>query len=1073
VNSTLSGVVRGETSVNDRAAPAGSPDEPDAPETTAVRGAVVGLATSALIVAGITVLARLVGFGRIFVYSGQVGAGCAGTAYAAANQVPNVLFEATAGGALAGCVVPVVAGLMGRGLRQDADRAASALLTWTLLILLPVSGLVALLSGPISALLMGGRSGEDSCPGAQDLSSTMLLVFAPQVVLYGVGIVLAGILQAHRRFSWPAAVPLLSSGVVIASYLWYGLLAGQKAAVASWVPDRTTELVLSVGTTLGVVALSLPLLVPVLSSGIRLRPTLHFPAGTATRARSLAGAGLTTLVAQQISVVATLLLATRVGGRGVINVVQYAQAVYLLPYAVLAVPLATVAFPRLSAQMARGDTAAFAGTLTAATRAVVVVSSAGTAALLACAGGIHQLFAQLDVVGGDGLEGLDGTVTLFAPGLLGWSLVALLGKALAAADRNRQSATAISAGWGAAVLASLASVSILQHSFGYGPARAAAWGVALGNTVGMSVAGCALLFLARSVAGPGALAGTSRTLMACALGAVAGGSSGRWLQTTWEAGGVLRAAGESLCAAGLGGVVFLAVLLLADPGSFTALTAFVGRRTALRRRRSGVPGIQDGELADGDPADAPSAQRDPAARSEDRGPGEDGSQGERPDLIGVGQGPGARFLWRPGIGDRLGSSWWAGIPWWAGDPGRSGSAASGSVPVGETAQAGAGDPDTEILLVMATSSGGVGRHVAELAEGLAARGTRVRVAGPAATAERFGLGTGRAGFVAVSIADRPRPLADLRAVARLRSLTGPRTVVHAHGLRAGALATLAVRGRPHRPRIMVTLHNALVSGGPVAAVHRILERIVARGADVVLVVSGDLGDRMRDLGAHRVDRALVPAPGRPAPTRTPEAVRRDLGVPPGTALLVCVARLAPQKGLNLLVDAVEQLSGSAGGGRAPVAPRPVLAVVAGDGPLHAGLDRDIAARQVPVRLLGNRQDVPDLLAAADVVVVPSVWEGQPLIVQEALRAGAAIVATDVGGTAEVAGNGAVLVPGGDPQALARALADLLGESAPVEDLRRRALSCAAGLPRAEDAVRQVRALCTELARQACERRTED
>ena len=102
--------------------------------------------------------------------------------------------------------------------------------------------------------------------------------------------------------------------------------------------------------------------------------------------------------------------------------------------------------------------------------------------------------------------------------------------------------------------------------------------------------------------------------------------------------------------------------------------------------------------------------------------------------------------------------------------------------------------------------------------------------------------------------------------------------------------------------------------------------------------------------------------------------------------------------------------------------RPIVAVVAGDGPLEAQLRRRVADEQLPARLLGVRGDVPDLLAAADVVVVPSSWEGQPLIVQEALRAGCAIVATDVGGTREVTGDAARLVPPGDASALAVAVA---------------------------------------------------
>ena len=91
-----------------------------------------------------------------------------------------------------------------------------------------------------------------------------------------------------------------------------------------------------------------------------------------------------------------------------------------------------------------------------------------------------------------------------------------------------------------------------------------------------------------------------------------------------------------------------------------------------------------------------------------------------------------------------------------------------------------------------------------------------------------------------------------------------------------------------------------------------------------------------------------------------------------------------------------------------------------------------------VRFLGVRHDVPALLAAADVVVVPSNWEGQPLVVQEALRAGRPLVATRVGGIAELTGSdGAVLVPPGHPVALAAAVTRLLDDPEAAGWLRRR------------------------------------
>jgi len=134
---------------------------------------------------------------------------------------------------------------------------------------------------------------------------------------------------------------------------------------------------------------------------------------------------------------------------------------------------------------------------------------------------------------------------------------------------------------------------------------------------------------------------------------------------------------------------------------------------------------------------------------------------------------------------------------------------------------------------------------------------------------------------------------------------------------------------------------------------------------------------------------------------------------------------------------------------------PVLAVVAGDGPMAAQVTADAAARQAPLRLLGRRDDVADLLAAAEVVVVPSRWEGQPLIVQEALLAGAAIVATDAGGTAAVAGDGAVLVPPGDPAAMAEAITGLLADPERTAALRGRARERGRNLPGAQEALQAV------------------
>jgi len=130
----------------------------------------------------------------------------------------------------------------------------------------------------------------------------------------------------------------------------------------------------------------------------------------------------------------------------------------------------------------------------------------------------------------------------------------------------------------------------------------------------------------------------------------------------------------------------------------------------------------------------------------------------------------------------------------------------------------------------------------------------------------------------------------------------------------------------------------------------------------------------------------------------------------------------------------------------------LLTVVAGDGPERAALQARIEAQGLPVRLLGHRDDVADLLHAADVVVSSAFWEGQPVGLQEALHAGAAIVATDVGGTAAVVGEAALLVPSGDPVSLSRALRDVVLHGAVRDDLRSKAVERSADLPTREDAL---------------------
>ena len=361
----------------------------------------------------------------------------------------------------------------------------------------------------------------------------------------------------------------------------------------------------------------------------------------------------------------------------------------------------------------------------------------------------------------------------------------------------------------------------------------------------------------------------------------------------------------------------------------------------------------------------------------------------------------------------------------------------------------------KVAFVLGTSTGGTARHVRMLAAGAAARGVTAEVFGPAQTERDFAFSAGgQVGFTPVDIADRPRVRHDLRAVRRLRRLIQAwrPDVVHAHGLRAGALTAIAVAPvRPSvyhpRPALVVTVHNAPPAGGVTGAVYRVLELIVARRADSVLCVSQDLEERMRASGARLVGRALVPADAPPGPA-VPDVPVLLPGEPdPDRPIVLAVGRLAAQKGFGTLIEAAARWR--------DIRPEPLLVIV-GEGPLGDGLKAQAARLRLDARFPGHRGDVPALLAAAAVFVLPSVWEGQPLILQEALRAGAPIVATRTGGTPELTGeDAALLVPAGDAVRLADAVRAVLTDPALAARLRQAAADRGRALPGPDEAVTAV------------------
>jgi putative peptidoglycan lipid II flippase len=564
-------------------------DETSAGTSMAGRAA-PGVFAAASLIAVVTLAARVFGFGRSLVFSHSVGATCVGTVYQSANQLPNVIFEVAAGGVLAAVVVPIIAGQLARQNEAEATRTASAMLTWTLTVLVPLSILIAISAPQLSGFLAQGSK----CDGSSALMTSMLVIFSPQIALYGVGIILAGVLQAHRRFLGVVVAPLLSSLVVIVTYLFFGVLAQGQAGNPNLARLPTQAwVVLALGTTLGVAVLSLSLVIPVHRAGIRLRPTWTFPDGVARRARTLAGAGLVALGAQQFAVLVTLWVSQHSGGAGTLSVYIYVQAIYLLPYAVLAVPFAMAALPALAsgldqAVLATGpdepglepgdDQASLvqaSSTLASSARAIIVATSAGAAVLFAIALPTGAFFSALDVgrdspAGRAALAALPDALSAFAPGLVGFGMAALLTRALYVRGAPAVAGALVAAGW---LIAALIPVLVLGPGVGPRPTLLA---LGLASSFGMTVAAVGLFVAVRRSWGATALGGFRRSaVVACGAGVISA---------------ILgRALSAALHPAGLIAGAVVAVLVAAFVVTLCAAWIWLGDRDSARLALARLP----------------------------------------------------------------------------------------------------------------------------------------------------------------------------------------------------------------------------------------------------------------------------------------------------------------------------------------------------------------------------------------------------------------------------------------------------------------------------------------------------
>jgi sugar transferase (PEP-CTERM/EpsH1 system associated) len=333
-----------------------------------------------------------------------------------------------------------------------------------------------------------------------------------------------------------------------------------------------------------------------------------------------------------------------------------------------------------------------------------------------------------------------------------------------------------------------------------------------------------------------------------------------------------------------------------------------------------------------------------------------------------------------------------------------------------------------LLLITELNVGGAERIVAQLATHLPRDRYQVRVACLYAP-HAVGADIEAAGIPVINLDMRGK--GDLRAPLRLLRLLRrePVDVLHAHLFHANFLAA-TVGKAAGVPVVIATRHSIEIGGRLRERINRATRPL----CDTVVAVSREV--YQAEIDRSGIDSArvtLIPSGveldrfAAPDPAAT-ERLRRAWHIQPETKLIGTVGRLVPPKGHTYLLDAATRLRDRA--------PKLRIAIV-GDGPLRPALEAQTRSLGLSdtVIFTGIRREVPEILALLDLFVLPSLWEGLPIALLEAMAAGRPVVATRVGGVPEVVVDGTTgrLVATSDPDALANAILTLLQDP----DLRRR------------------------------------
>jgi putative peptidoglycan lipid II flippase len=553
--------VPGDEVSGDRREPVPGPPDGDTAE---------GLVRSTAVMAVGTTLSRVTGFLRVAAMAFALGVAESrlADAYAVANNIPNIVYELILGGILTSIFVPVFVHQMAKRSRAEAWRSAQAVMTVTFLVLLVVM-VVGIVAAPWIVRLYTIRVPAEARPAVQDLATLFLRFFMPQILLYGMGAVATGLLNAHRRFAVPMFAPILNNLVVIGTFVTFALLT-------EGTPTPTTvtlgqQLVLAIGTTAGVAAMTLALWPSLRATGFRWRWVAD-PRNEAVRSLiRLSGWAVMYVVLNQLGLLVVIVLAG--AQQGAYAAYTIAFIFFQLPHAIFAVSIMTALLPALAEDWVRKDRADFRRDLARGIRASAFVVIPAAAGYVALAEPIVRLLIEHGVATSASTELVAGVLQFFALGLFQFSAFLLFLRAFYAMQDTRTPAVINVFAVGVNMAANLALFPALG-------VRGLALGHALAYTFAATVAFLVLRRRLGGIDGRDLARGMAKVLVAAALTGAAAWAGSRLIFETLGADTLI----EQIVQVGIGVlaglIVFIGAAVLFRMEEFELV-----KRTLLARMR--------------------------------------------------------------------------------------------------------------------------------------------------------------------------------------------------------------------------------------------------------------------------------------------------------------------------------------------------------------------------------------------------------------------------------------------------------------------------------------------------------